>query len=142
MHGLEQSSYHKILRISAVVMTLVLVFQSGILLPATAGLTLQTQDFVATAVGVSVGVKETELNRYTAALTEREQELAAREAAVADREISVALNAGGGLTNQNTTTYLLSTILFILLVLIILNYVLDYLRLRESQRYDTTPSVT
>ncbi len=68
----------------------------------------------------------------TAALTARERELEARELAVAEREIAVDI-APGGEGNRDRTTFVLATILFILLVLIVLNYALDYLRVRERE---------
>jgi hypothetical protein len=84
---------------------------------------------------MSAGVAPTELNQYTAALTQKERELEAREAALAEREISVNLTTG---TNSNERmTYILAAILFILLVLIVLNYLLDYLRTREQQQLQT-----
>ena len=87
---------------------------------------------MANAVGMSVGVKPTELNTYTAALTQKERELEAREAALRDREISVNLSTDSN-RETDTSTYVLASILFILLVLILLNYSLDYIRAKENQ---------
>jgi hypothetical protein len=81
---------------------------------------------------MSASVTPTELNQYTAALTQKQRELEAREAALTEREIAVDISTGGTV-NSDTTTYILASILFILLVLIVLNYVLDYLRSRERQ---------
>lgn len=132
---IEHTHYHRLLRISAVVVAVVLVFKSGLLSESTARLTLQTEQYLATAVGVRVGVEPTELNQITAALTEREQQLAAREAELREREIAVNLNEGGATADSGT--YILSAILFILLVLIILNYVLDLLRVRKDEWHAT-----
>jgi hypothetical protein len=130
---MASSVYHSILRISAVITALVLVFVSGLLSPVTALLADQTEYYLANAVGVSVGVAPTELNQMTAALTVREQELEARALALSEREIALDIAAG---TNAafDTDTFVLATILFILLVLIILNYALDYVRAAERQR--------
>ncbi len=123
------SNYHRILRVSLVVCALMLVFDSGLISDSTARLSNGTQNYLANAVGMTASVAPTELNQFTAQLTEREQELSSREAALREREIAVGLNDGG--QNNDYSTYLLASILFILLVLVILNYVLDYLRSKE-----------
>jgi len=96
-------------------------------------------DYVATAVGMSAGVKPTELNQITAALTERQRELDAREAALSEREIAVRLNSQPA-TATDYSTFVLSGVLFILLLLIVLNYVLDYLRTREQATKEQVPA--
>ncbi len=123
------SNYHRILRVSLVVCALMLVFDSGLISDSTARLSNGTQNYLANAVGMTASVAPTELNQFTAQLTEREQELSSREAALREREIAVGLNEGG--QTNDYSTYLLASILFILLVLVILNYVLDYLRSKE-----------
>ena len=128
MLGVNQT-YHRLLRVSAVVVTLVLVFQSGLISDTTARVYRGTEVYLANSIGISASVEPTELNMYTAALTEKEKELAAREAALREREIAVDLNTN---TGEQNTTYILASILFILLVLILLNYTLDYLRAREE----------
>jgi hypothetical protein len=124
--------YHSGLRIAVVVCTLLLVFDSGLVSNATAKLSDNTTSYLANAVGVSVGVAPNEFNQITAALTAREQDLNAREMAIAQREIEVQLQ-GGNATPTDTSTFILATILFILLVLIILNYTLDFVRQRERE---------
>lgn len=128
---LENTSYHRILRIASLVCAFVLVFESGLISESTARISKGTHAYLANAVGMSAAVQPTELNKYTAQLTAKERELEAREAALNAREIDIGLN-GGGVTND-TATYILSSILFILLVLILLNYILDYLRLKERE---------
>ncbi len=129
---MKDSNYHRILRIAAVVFALVLVFDSGIVTESTAKLANGTQAYIATAIGVGASVQSTELNQYTAELTSRQRELDAREAALREREIEVGLNDGGSM-NEDYSTYILASILFILLLLILLNYTLDYLRTKELQ---------
>jgi hypothetical protein len=140
---MASTTYHSLLRILTGVVVCMLVFQSGMLSPVTTELTRNTGQYLANAVGVSVGVAPTELNQVTAALTARERDLEARELAVAEREISVGINDGGSipLASDARTTFVLAAILFILLVLIVLNYVLDYLRSREQlmQTGQSTP---
>lgn len=135
----ENSLYHRALRIAAVVTTLVLVFQSGIVHEHTALVATGTQSYLANAIGVSAGVPPTELNEYTAALTAKERELAAREAALTSREITVARQQQGDVTTNDRTTYVLAAILFLLLVLIVLNYTLDFLRQRDQLQTRATP---
>jgi len=67
-------------------------------------------------------------------LTQRQRDLDAREAALRQREIAIGLSEGGG---TDKSTYVLAGILFILLVLILLNYTLDYLRLKEQETLQT-----
>ncbi len=126
------SNYHKILRISLVVCAFMLVFDSGIVSESTSKLSNGTQNYLANAVGMTASVEPTELNLLTAELTSREKELSAREAAIREREIDIGINNGGQAADYST--YLLASILFVLLVLILLNYVLDYLRSREEAK--------
>jgi hypothetical protein len=132
VNDIATSTYHRVLRVAIVVGALVLVFDSGLIHDASAQLSTNTMQYMANAIGVSVGVEPTPLNQYTAALTQKERELADREAALRDREIAIGLNSGPA-PERDYSTYFLSGILFILLVLILLNYALDYLRLREQQ---------
>lgn len=117
-------------------MACILVFQSGFLSPVTKQLSSNTWSYVASSIGVNATVAPNELNQITAQLTAKERELDQRERALNERQIQVGLNDQnqvGGLA-----TYVLSSILFILLVLMVLNYILDYLRSRprvvENQR--------
>jgi ABC-type Na+ efflux pump permease subunit len=114
-----------------------LVFESGILSESTAVLSQNTHSYLANAVGMSAGVAPTELNQYTAQLTQKERELAAREASLEEREIAVNLSTAPNSSSNDRATYILSGILFILLVLILLNYALDYLRRKETQQPQT-----
>jgi hypothetical protein len=119
------------------VCAITLVFESGILSESTAVLSQNTHSYLANAVGMSAGVAPTELNQYTAQLTQKERELAAREASLEEREIAVNLSTAPNSSSNDRATYILSGILFILLVLILLNYALDYLRRKETQQPQT-----
>lgn len=127
------TTYHSLLRIAALCVAVVLIFESGLLSETTASMAGSTERYLANAVGVSVGVAPTELNQITAALTAREQQLAARESALTERELEVGLGSAGAGSGSDVSTFILATILFIMLVLIILNYALDYIRSREEQ---------
>ena len=116
-------------------MALVLIFESGLLVRSTETVASNVREYLVGAVGMTASVQPTELNQYTAALTQKEHELREREAVIAQREISAGLTESTG--NSPASTYLLASILFILLVLILLNYALDFLRSRE-QRYTQT----
>lgn len=128
----QNSQYHRVLRVSAVVCAIVLVFESGLLSESTAVLSQNTHQYLASAIGINASVKPTELNQLTAAITQKERELAAREAALREREIAVGISSGEQ-AGVDTATYILASILFILLILILLNYTLDYLRARENR---------
>lgn len=127
---LEFTIYHKILRISGVVLAVALVFQSGLLSQTTALMTLSTQSYLANAVGVSVGVTPTELNTLTAGLTAKELALDARERSLSEREIAIGLSGQAG--TQDKTTFVMGLVLFIVVLLLVLNYALDYVRTREQ----------
>jgi len=118
----------------------VLVFDSGILAQSTAQLSNGAQTYLSAAVGVGAGVQPTELNTLTAEITTRQNELDAREASLQQREISIGLNQGG-LAEGDYSTYVLSSILFILLVLILLNYTLDYIRAKERREQQVLQTV-
>lgn len=126
--------YHKILRVAALVVALVLAFESGIVVPETGPVSSGARQYVASVVGVYAGVEATELSLMTLELTERTEELNRREAALTEREIA-ARSYGDGTFSLSLTDYILSTILFLLVVLIGLNYLLDALRARRFMRY-------
>jgi len=128
---MQGSMYHSVLRTSALTLALILVFVSGVVTPVTQQLSQQTERFLASAVGIYASVEPNGLNEVTAALTAKETSLAAREAAITERELSLGLNKGQ--VEGEYTTYILSVILFILLVLIVTNYLLDYLRSRPKK---------
>jgi hypothetical protein len=118
-----------------VVVAVTLVFDSGLIAPVTAELSHTTQSYLANAVGVSVAVEENELNSITAELTRREQELAQREQELEQREIEVGVGgtSEANASGANMSTYVLSAILFILLVLVSLNYAFDIARARKIE---------
>jgi hypothetical protein len=117
--------------VTAVVVSLVLVFQAGLIHPYTAHLAERAYTTLsANAVGVFAGVEPNELNRLSAELAERERELARREAAL--QSDSFTGRDFPTTTSQNLHTYILSLILFVLTVLIVMNYVLDWRRYRRS----------
>jgi hypothetical protein len=72
---------------------------------------------------VFASVPQNELNTLSSELQKRGEELDRRE-----REIDARAK---GNTSDEMATYVLSVILFLLLVLIVINYVLDFLRMRN-----------
>jgi len=124
--------YHRVLRVFVVVCAFVLLFESGLVHESTALLSKNTHQYLANAVGVGASVDPTELNTVTAELTAAKMELQR------EREINVGLTERGG---NDSAVYILSGILFVLLVLIILNYTLDYLRYREQKMLITSKAV-
>ncbi len=123
--SLETTVYHSLLRISVCVFAVLLVFDSGIVSQSTKVLSRGAQQYVANAVGITVGVSPNDVNVLTKRITELETELDRK-----DREIAVNLNNNNGANvgSFDTSTFVLSVILFILLFLIVMNYILDYLR--------------
>jgi len=103
------------------------LFQAGLVSHTTALLATNTQLYLANAVGVTVGVAPTEINQITAELTKKTTELKQREELLHQREIAVELGSNTSAL-QDRSTFILGSVLFILLVLIVLNYVLDFVR--------------
>lgn len=132
---LEKTVYHQVLRVSAVVCAFVLLFESGLVMQSTAHLSENTHRYLANVVGMTASVSPTELNTLTAELTAQKTALEEREAALAEREIQVELNSANA--TNNGSTYLIAVLLFILLVLIVTNYVLDYLRSQKMVQTET-----
>ncbi len=131
--ALQTSVYHRTLRLLAVVTVCVLVMDSGLALPQTAALSDQAQQYLLAAVGVHVGVAPNDVNVLTARITELEQELGARDRVI---PVSISQPESGSF---NTSTFLLSLILFMQLVLIVLNYILDYTRGRSVKHASSSP---
>jgi hypothetical protein len=108
------------------------VFESGLVSDSTRHLSVQTHQYLANAVGATASIDPTELNSLTAELTAQKLALQQRESAVSEREIEIGL-APGEPANQKTI-YILAVILTVLLVLIVTNYILDFLRLQELKK--------
>lgn len=124
--------YRSLLRVSLIITAVVLVFQAGIVDDRTAALFSQTTSELSATVGMSVSVAPNEYNQITAELTKQQNLLSQREQEITQREMDLGLNSGEPTANQ-TTTYVLASILFVQLLLIILNYGLDYLRAKEQK---------
>ncbi len=123
--SLRYSIYHSALRVLVLVFVILLIFDSGLITDKSKFLSISTQQYLANAVSVQVGVAPTEVNQLTARITELEGELAVKE-----RLIAVNLTENTSAT-MDKSTLVLSIIVFILLVLILLNYVLDFVRMRR-----------
>jgi hypothetical protein len=116
----------------------VLLFESGLVSKSTVVLSQNTHQYLANAVGMTTTVEPTELNTLTAELTAQKRLLDQREMEIKEREIEIGLKPG---QSNDTAVYVLASIVFVLLVLIILNYVLDFLRVRESVGQRVTKTV-
>ena len=122
------NAYHVVLRTTALAVAFVLLFDSGLLSGVTKELSQNTQEYVANVISVGAAVQPTDINAFTTEISKRNLELDEREAALAEREIAVGLNSAAAGSSSDLSTYLLSVILFILTVLIVLNYALDFTR--------------
>jgi len=130
MPSLDQNQqYRRTLRISVVVMAAVLLFQSGLIDERSTLVFEYTTSYLVASVGATASVAPTELNTITAGLAAQKQLLSEREAALRAREVALTENRSG----TDYTTYILAAILFVQLVLLVLNYGLDYLRAREQR---------
>lgn len=127
---MEVSRYHRFLRIALLVATFALVFDSGILFPVTERLSHNTFMYLGSVgAGVFASVPENEINVLTAQISERERTLDAREAALKEREIATRKFETDSETDYST--YIISVILFFIIVLLVLNYALDFARNRK-----------
>lgn len=129
---IQDSNYHRILRVSAVVCAAVLLFESGLISESTVQMSQDTHMYIANSVGATASVAPNEFNVITAELTQQRRLLEAREAALTEREIAIGLSESGQASQR--AIYLIASMLFILLTLIILNYALDYLRARDGRK--------
>jgi hypothetical protein len=128
--NMQHTMYHSVLRIAGLTLAVILLFDSGLLSPVTSKISQDTQLYLASAIGMQARVVPTELNQITAGLTQRDMELTQRENDIAAREIAVNLEAGGA-PSRDFSSYIMSVLLFVILVLIVLNYALDFIRYRE-----------
>lgn len=123
---MKESIYHSLLRVSSLTLSLLLLFVSGIISPVTSKLSSDTSEFVAQVMNASAGVTPTDLNLVTAALTTQQAELDARERQLKERELVLGIDTSSAA--RDYSSWILSALLFVLLVLIVLNYILDFLR--------------
>lgn len=126
MRSLRHSAYHKILRSSAVVTVLLLVFASGAIVTDTRVLTQSTERYLANVVGVGASVPANDVNTLSGELAKRSDELDRRE-----REIDARVR--GDIFANPTVMYTLIAVLALQLLLIVTNYVLDYRRARAAR---------
>jgi hypothetical protein len=120
---MQHTMYHKGVRSCALLLASVLVFQSGLLSSTTRELSRNATLLIGNTVGVFASVPQNEINTLSSELQKRGEELDRRE-----REIDARVR---GNTSDQMTTLVLSAILFLLLVLIVINYILDFLRTRR-----------
>lgn len=133
---MEPNRYHKFLRTSLVVVAIMLVFDSGIISPVSKQLSDNTITYLASVgSGMYASVPPNEFNALSAQLRMQQEELNAREKALSEREI--ASRDFSSTSETDYSTYILSIILFILTALILLNYVMDFNRIRNT-RYANT----
>lgn len=130
---MHQSLYHIFLRTSALTLSLVLLFVSGVLSPVTEQLSQDTGSYLASAIGIKAAVAPTEINTLATQLAQRDKELT-------QREIAINLKEAKTKSMPNMSTFILSIAVFVLLVLMVINYILDYRRARTKklQQFETS----
>jgi hypothetical protein len=131
---MRENVYHKFLRTSMLVVAMLVVLDAGLLSPITKQFSNTTMRYVANVgTGMYASVPANEYNELSAQLAEQQRILDAREAALREREIRGRDFDSG--ENSEYSTYVLSIILFILTVLVIFNYIMDFARSR-ALRYE------
>lgn len=126
---IRDTLYHKLLRVSALLLACVVGFQSSFFLQ-TSALSRSTTEYMASVVGMSAGVVPNELNLITSELTQQKRTLDERERALSEREIDA--QAKDGSDSFRFSDFILSSILLLLVMLIVMNYLFDYLRARSE----------
>lgn len=131
---MQVSRYHRFLRVALLVVAFVLIFDSGLLFPITKQLSDNTYMYLGSVgTGMFANVPPNELNTLTAQISAQQQELDAREAALLERE--VAARTFNSEERIDYSLYIISTILFIIMVLLALNYAMDWARVK-NYRYE------
>lgn len=128
---ISESLYHKSLRVSAVLLAAVVVFQSGFI-GGTGDLARYAKEQVANVIGISATVETNELNTITAELTKQREDLRVREQALTEREIAAKVSDRP--SSVDVSDFILSAILLLLVILIALNYLFDFMRARSEFR--------
>lgn len=126
------SRYHSFLRVLLLVSAIVLIFDSGIFIPATKQISRTTTAYMASVgSGMFASVPENEVNALSAKISEQQRVLDAREASLREREI-----AARSYTSDDTgySTYIISVMLFIIIVLLVVNYIMDFVRFKQYLR--------
>ncbi len=128
---MQVSRYHKFLRVSLLVTACALVFDSGAFFPVTREFSNTTVSYIA-SVGSQVlaNVPQNEINVLSGQIAEQQRVLDLREAELNEREI--ASRSFITKTESDYSTYIISTILFIITVLLVLNYAMDWARVRKT----------
>lgn len=122
--------YRKLLRSLGVLLAVLLVFDSGVLIPSTKTLSSNTQLYMANSVGIMAAVEPNEYNTITAALTAQKTDLDKRERALTERELEIGLK-GSAEQSGDFSVFLLSIALFIVATLMVMNFAFDILRARK-----------
>jgi large-conductance mechanosensitive channel len=136
---MEVNRYHRFLRVSLLVSAFVLLFQSGLVSPVSKEMSDQTLIYMGSVgTGMFASVEPNEINTLTAQISEQQRKLDAREALLAEREI--AARAYDTSTPTDYSTFILSIIVFILTVLIIFNYILDWTRVARLNKISSLAS--
>lgn len=124
----QDSNYHRVLRISSVVCAAVLLFESGLLSSSTAALSQNTHRYLAnsisTAASFESGIVAPELTA---------QRNSSGEIVSTPSESEVGTVFSESTAPNQRATYIIAGLLFILLTLVVLNYALDYLKKREQK---------
>ena len=130
---MQVNRYHSFLRVLMVVTAIAVLFDGGFLFPITKQFSDTTVEYVASVgAGMFASVPQNEINTLSGQIAERQRELDAREASLNEREIS-ARSFGADDSTTDYSTYILSVILFILSVLLVLNYIMDWVRVKQSR---------
>jgi hypothetical protein len=122
--SIRTSTYHRALRVSALITFLLLGFMSGMLFPQGDMLSRTTSAYLANVVGVGASVVPNGTNTLVQELKNRSDLLDQKEREIDARARDHESPFG------DPTVLALSLILGVQLILIVTNYILDYRRFR------------
>ncbi len=130
--SLRYSIYHSFLRVGILTFAILLVFDSGLVSEQSKALSISTQEYLANTVSAQAGTLPIETNQPMVGAIESEGELAAKE-----HMITLNISENTSVT-MDKSTLIISLIVSFLLLLILLNYVLDFIRTRKMIRLQTS----
>lgn len=131
---LRYSIYHSVLRISVLVFAILLVFDSGLVSPQSNVLSISTQQYLANTISSQVGTVSVKNDEHIAIITKTDEMVSGK-----GNFTTISLSEDIPQV-MNKSTLILSSIVFTLLLLILINYVVDCIRTRKMIVLKTSPN--
>ena len=131
---LRYSIYHSVLRISVLFFAILLVFDSGLVSSQSNVLSISTQQYLANTISSQVGTVSVKNDEHIAIITKTDEMVSGK-----GNFTTISLSEDIPQV-MNKSTLILSSIVFTLLLLILINYVVDCIRTRKMIVLKTSPN--